>query len=58
MDLDIFLQEQNIRRYRKLLDASMGETERRTILKLLAEEMKKIKGSASSDRGRSASSLN
>jgi hypothetical protein len=44
MELDIFLQEQNIRRYRKLLDASMDETERRTIFTLLAEEMKKIKG--------------
>jgi hypothetical protein len=43
MELDIFLQEQNIRRYRKLLDASMGEPERQTILKLLAEEMKKMK---------------
>jgi hypothetical protein len=58
MDLDIFLQQENIRRYRKLLDASIGETERRTILKLLAEEMKKIKGSPSSDRGRSAGTLN
>ena len=44
MELDIFLREENIRRYRRLLDSSMGKTERRTIFKLLAEEMEKIKG--------------
>ncbi len=43
MDMDIFLQEQNIRRYRRLLDPSVGPTERQTILELLAEEMAKIK---------------
>jgi hypothetical protein len=44
MELDIFLRDENIRRYRRLLDSSTGKTERGTILKLLAEEMQKIKG--------------
>lgn len=43
MDMDIFLKDQNIRRYRRLLDSSLGPTERQAILKLLAEEMAKIK---------------
>ncbi len=43
MDLDIFLREQNIMRYRRLLDPAMGSVERQTILTLLAEEMKKIR---------------
>ncbi len=43
MDLDVFLQEQNIKRYRRLLNPAMGPVERRTILILLAEEMKKIR---------------
>lgn len=41
MDLDIFLREQNIRRYRRLLDSSTGQTERQTIFRLLAAEMEK-----------------
>ncbi len=49
MDLDIFLREQNIRRYRRLLDSSVGPTERRAILELLAEEMARSKRSASPD---------
>lgn len=44
MELDIFLRDENIRRYRRLLDSSTGKTERGTIFKLLAEEMQKIKG--------------
>jgi hypothetical protein len=44
MDLDRFLREENIRRYRRLIDSSIGETERETIFKLLAEEMEKMKG--------------
>lgn len=43
MELDTFLREQNIRRYRRLLDSSTGPTERKTIFKLLAEEMEKMK---------------
>lgn len=43
MELDIFLREQNISRYRRLLDSSTGPTERQTIFKLLAEEMEKLK---------------
>lgn len=43
MELDIFLQEQNIQRYRRLLDFSTSSTERQTIFKLLAEEMEKAK---------------
>jgi hypothetical protein len=39
MDLDVFLSEQNIRRYRRLLLSSITPTERNTIFKLLAQEM-------------------
>jgi hypothetical protein len=47
MDLDIFLREQNIRRYRRLLDSSTGQTERQTIFRLLAAEMEKMKSKPS-----------
>jgi hypothetical protein len=43
MDLDIFLRRKNIERYRRLLDSSVESTERRTILNLLADEMKSLK---------------
>ena len=43
MDMDFFLKQQNIRRYRRLLDCSVGPIERQAILKLLAEEMAKMK---------------
>jgi hypothetical protein len=43
MELEDFLSEQNIARYRKLLDRSIDETERRTIVELLAEEKAKLK---------------
>lgn len=43
MNFDIFLREQNIERYRRLLDPSVEPTERRTILNLLAEEMETLK---------------
>ncbi len=39
MDLDVFTSEQNIRRYRRLLRASVTPAERKTIFKLLAREM-------------------
>ena len=50
MELDTFLREQNIRRYRRLLDSSTGPTERKTIFKLLAEEMEKMKSGNSSKK--------
>ncbi len=34
MDLDVFLSEQNIRRFRRLLQSSVTPTERKTIFKL------------------------
>jgi len=57
MDLDIFLREQNIRRYRRLLDSSTGQTERQTIFRLLAAEMEKMKSKPSKKSGLSAGSL-
>jgi hypothetical protein len=44
MELEDFLSEQNIARYRKLLDSSTDETERRTIIELLVEEEAKLNG--------------
>jgi hypothetical protein len=41
--MERFLQDQNIALYRRLRNSSTGETERRTILKSLAEEMGKLK---------------
>jgi hypothetical protein len=38
MDIERFLNEQNIRRYRKLLDIADDEIQRRQIENLLAEE--------------------
>jgi hypothetical protein len=43
VDLDTFLRDENIRRYRRLVDSSIGSSERQMILKLLAEEMAKLK---------------
>jgi hypothetical protein len=43
MELEDFLSEQNIARYRKLLDRSHDEIERRIIIQLLAEERAKLK---------------
>jgi len=42
MELDIFLREQNIARYHKLLNSRTDAAERRTILKLLAGEMNEL----------------
>jgi hypothetical protein len=56
MDLDVFLREQNIKLYRKLLNPETGSIERQTIFKLLAEEIEKLRAS---DGGHSTmSSLN
>jgi hypothetical protein len=41
--MDRFLLDQNIVLYRRLRNSSTGETERRTILKLLAQEMDNFK---------------
>lgn len=46
MDLDVFLSEQNIRRYRRLLLSSVTPTERKTIFKLLAREMDTLRSNA------------
>ncbi len=41
-NLDRFVNEQNIHRYRKLLDAGMDEAQRSTILRLLESEFKTL----------------
>ena len=41
--MDRFLRDQNIARYRRLRNSSTGESERRMIIKLLVEEMAKLK---------------
>jgi hypothetical protein len=41
--MDRFLQDQNIVLYRRLRNPSTGETERRVIIKLLAEQMDNFK---------------
>jgi hypothetical protein len=43
-DLDIFVSEQNIARYRKLLNPETDESQRRTILRLLKRESAKLRG--------------
>ena len=48
--LDRFLNEQNIARYRKLLDVSTDLNERAVILELLAEEAAKLKTGAEPKR--------
>jgi CspA family cold shock protein len=42
-DLDIFLSEKNVALYKSLLDPQTGPSERKTILKLLAEDMSRLK---------------
>jgi len=42
-DLERFVSEQNIARYRKLLGESKDETRRLTIAKLLADEVAKLR---------------
>jgi hypothetical protein len=42
-DLDRFVSEQNVARYRKLLDASTDEMQRRAIIQLLADQMAKLR---------------
>lgn len=42
MDMDRFVSEQNIARYRRLASGSITESERRKLLELLAEEEAKF----------------
>jgi hypothetical protein len=41
--LDKFVSEQNIARYRKLIDAETDENQRRMILQLLAEQVAELR---------------
>lgn len=41
-NLDRFVNEENIKRYRKLLDPNMDETQRSTILRLLESEFETL----------------
>lgn len=41
-DLDRFVSEQNVARYRKLLDASIDDNERRIVIQQLADQMTKL----------------
>ena len=43
MDMDRFVTEQNIARYRELASGTLSESERRTLLQLLAEEEAKCR---------------
>lgn len=51
MDVDIFMREQNIERYRRLLDSSVRPNERQMILNLLAAEMETLKNKQNPPRG-------
>ncbi len=46
MDLDVFTSEQNIRRYRRLLRASVTPAERKTIFELLEREIDTLRNNA------------
>jgi hypothetical protein len=46
VDLDRFISEQNVARYRKLLDVKTDENERRIIVRQLADEMAKLRDAA------------
>ena len=50
MDLDRFLLDRNVVLYRRLRNSSTGETERRAIFKLLAEEMDDFKNQLQQDK--------
>lgn len=43
-DLDRFVSEQNVARYRKLLDTSIDDNERRIVIQQLADQMAKLRG--------------
>jgi hypothetical protein len=44
--MERFVSQQNIERYRKLLDMSTDDFQRRLILKLLSEEQEKLRNIA------------
>jgi hypothetical protein len=48
MPMDEFIHQQNLARYRKMLSEKTHETQRQTILQLLADEESKVAPSASS----------
>jgi len=48
--MDRFMEDQNILLYRRLRNSSTGETERRAILKLLAEVMDDFKNQLQRDK--------
>lgn len=48
--MDRFMEDQNILLYRRLRSSSTGETERRAILKLLAEVMDDFKNQLQQDK--------
>lgn len=50
VDLDRFVSEQNVARYRKLLDGKTDENERRIIVRQLADEMTKLRDAVESGR--------
>jgi hypothetical protein len=56
-DLDRFINEQNINRYRKLLDPGLDEAQRSTILRLLETEFETLFGSRTKSYPRGRDSL-
>ena len=50
MDMDRFMEDRSILLYRRLRNSSTGETERRAILKLLAEVMDDFKNQLQQDK--------
>jgi hypothetical protein len=48
--MDRFMEDQNVLLYRRLRNSSTGETERRAILKLLAEVMDDFKNQLQQDK--------
>ena len=51
--MDRFMEDQNVLLYRRLRNSSTGETERRAILKLLAEVMDDFKNQLQQELGKS-----
>jgi hypothetical protein len=48
--MERFLQERNVVLYRRLRNSSTGETERRMIIRLLVEQMDKLKMTKNEDQ--------
>jgi len=51
MDFDDFLHRENLDRYRRILDESIADPKRQTILKLQAEETAKPKLNSATKQG-------